>query len=46
MGEIFLQAGAKHVICIDQTYEVEDVAVITFTETFYEAIFSNTMNIC
>lgn len=46
VGRIFLEAGAKHVICIDQKNEVEDSAVITFTDAFYDAIFSNAMSIC
>ena len=46
VGRIFLQAGASHVICIDKKHEVEDDAVITFTDAFYDAVFSNTMSIC
>ena len=39
VGRIFLEAGAKHVICIKQSEEVEDVAVLTFTDTFYAMLF-------
>ena len=39
VGEIFQEAGAKHVICIHQEYEVEDDAVITFTDSFYGLLF-------
>jgi len=46
VGRIFLEAGAKHVICIDQKNEVDDNAVITFTDAFYDAVFSNEANIC
>jgi hypothetical protein len=46
VGRIFLEAGSHHVICIDQQYEVDDSAVVTFTNAFYDAIFSNSANIC
>lgn len=46
VGRIFLEAGAKHVICIDHKQEVDDNAVITFTEAFYDSIFSNAMDVC
>ena len=46
VGRIFLEAGANHVICIDHENEVEDDAVITFSDAFYDAVFSNAMNIC
>jgi len=46
VGRIFLEAGAKHVICINQSNEVEDNAVLTFTDAFYDAVFSNSMSIC
>ena len=45
VGEIFQEAGAKHVVCIHQDYEVEDDAVITFTDSFYNLIF-NGRKIC
>ena len=32
VGKIFQEAGAKHVICITQSEEVEDDAIITFTD--------------
>jgi hypothetical protein len=34
------------VICIDHNFEVEDDAIMTFTDAFYDAIFSNKMCIC
>jgi hypothetical protein len=46
VGRIFLEAGVKHVICIDYNFEVEDDAVMTFTDAFYDAVFSNKMCIC
>ena len=46
VGRIFLEAGVKHVICIDHNFEVEDDAVMTFTDAFYDAVFSNKMCIC
>jgi hypothetical protein len=38
VGRIFLEAGARHVICIDQQAEVLDEAIISFTDTFYDMI--------
>lgn len=45
-GEIFLQAGARHVVCIDRDFEVLDAAAVTFTDTFYKLIFQENMDIC
>ena len=46
VGRIFQQAGAKHVICIKNSEEVEDDAVITFTDQFYGMLFEQQMKIC
>jgi len=46
VGEIFLQAGTKHVVCIDQENKVEDDAAMTFTETFYRSVFQQNMSVC
>ena len=46
VGRIFQEAGAQHVICIHQAEEVEDDAVITFTDTFYNMLFKQDMKIC
>ena len=46
VGKIFQEAGAKHVICILQSEEVEDDAVITFTDTFYNMILECGKKIC
>ena len=45
VGRIFLEAGAKHVICIDQQEEVMDEAIISFTDTFYDMILRQTVPI-
>ena len=46
LGRIFQQAGVKHVICIKQAFEVQDDAVITFTDTFYGMIFDKSVKVC
>ena len=46
VGQIFQEAGAKHVICILHEKEVRDDAVITFTDTFYSMIFEQNQKIC
>ena len=38
--------GANHVICILQSKEVEDEAVITFTDDFYSMVFKQNMQVC
>jgi hypothetical protein len=45
-GKIFLNAGAKHVICVKQSESIADLAVITFSKIFYQAVFSQNMTIC
>ena len=44
-AKIFLKKGARHVICIKESKEVLDTAVITFTNTFYSSVF-NGKSIC
>jgi len=46
VGRIFLEAGAKHVICVKNSEEVKDQAAITFTETFYDSVFTSSLDIC
>ena len=46
VGKIFQEVGANHVICILQSEEVEDEAVITFTDDFYTMVFQQNMHIC
>jgi len=41
VGKIFKQSGAKNVICIDEEHEVNDEAIILFTDMFYGSIFTN-----
>jgi len=38
-ARIFIRKGARHVICIEDMKEVLDKAVLTFTDTFYRAVF-------
>lgn len=45
VGKIFKEAGAKHVICINESDEVMDDSIILFTECFYEAILKHDMKI-
>jgi len=46
VGDIFKNAGAKHVICIKRDEKILDDASITFAKTFYHAIFSGNRSIC
>lgn len=46
VGRIFLEAGAKHVVCIRKQDEVADEAVLHFTNAFYSAVFSQKESIC
>ena len=39
-GRIFLNAGAKHVICVKQSEAIADLAVVTFSKIFYQAVCS------
>jgi len=45
-GRIFLNAGAKHVVCVKSGQQIADLAVITFSKAFYNSVFSQTMTIC
>ena len=45
-GEIFLNAGAKHVICIRGDQELSDQAAIVFSKSFYNSVFKKTLSIC
>ena len=45
-GRIFLNAGAKHVICVKAGFEIADLAVITFSKIFYYSVFNQNMTIC
>jgi hypothetical protein len=37
-GEAFLAAGAKHVVCVETTSEIEDRAAQAFTKAFYTGL--------
>ena len=39
-GEIFHNAGAKHVICVKRGEKILDEASILFSKHFYHALFS------
>ncbi len=45
-GQIFHQAGAKHVICVKENYQISDDASIIFTKVFYKALFSSNKTVC
>lgn len=39
-ADVFLNAGANHVICIQRDKKVTDQACISFSSAFYTALFS------
>jgi hypothetical protein len=39
-GKVFLNAGARHVVCIKSGNAIADVAVILFSKTFYKNVYS------
>ncbi|CDW83802.1 nb-arc domain protein [Stylonychia lemnae] len=45
-GEIFHNAGAKHVICVRKGFQISDEAAIAFSKNFYHALFSQTVSVC
>ena len=45
-GEVFLNAGAKHVICIRNGERISDKASIRFSRVFYETLFVKNYNVC
>ena len=45
-ANIFLKAGAEHVIGIDRAEEVLDRAALTFTRTFYSEVWRTGSKIC
>ena len=45
-GEIFHNAGAKHVICIERGEKIRDDASIIFSQAFYLQLFSQTTTVC
>ena len=44
-GNIFLNAGAKHVICIKQIEKISDAASLRFSRVFYETLFGKRINV-
>jgi ATP-dependent Clp protease ATP-binding subunit ClpA len=45
-GQIFHNAGAKHVICIREDQPISDDAAICFAKVFYNALFSSSKTVC
>jgi len=45
-GDIFYNAGAKHVICVRKGVKISDEASILFTKAFYNALFSERVTVC
>ena len=46
VGRIFLKAGVKHVICVDQNQRILDRAAIEFSKIFYDEVFDDGNSIC
>ena len=44
-GHIFIEGGAKHVICVKRNAEVLDLATIDFTKSFYNSLIRG-MTVC
>lgn len=44
-GEVFLNAGAKHVICIRNGERISDKASLRFSKVFYETLFVKNYNV-
>ena len=38
-SNIFLESGARHVICIETTETISDKASLRFSQVFYETLF-------
>lgn len=45
-GEVFLNAGAKHVVCIKAGERISDKASLRFSKVFYETLFVKNYNVC
>lgn len=45
-ANIFLEAGAEHVIGISRDKQVLDDAALTFTQAFYQEVWKNGSKIC
>ena len=46
VGEVFKEAGAKHVICVGREEKILDKACLEFTKHFYQAYFSGNYTVC
>ena len=46
VGKVFLEAGAKHVICVDHNEKIADLACQKFTKAFYHAYFAGNYTVC
>ena len=46
VGNIFIEAGVPHVICIDQNQTILDKAAVEFSKYFYDEVFDGYRNIC
>jgi len=44
--KMFLEVGAEHVISIDEKKVIEDLAILSFTKTFYDRIWKTNSTIC
>ena len=45
IGKVFLNAGAKHVICIRKDEEITDKASILFSKVFYNKLFQGQFSV-
>ncbi|CAI2368691.1 unnamed protein product [Moneuplotes crassus] len=45
-GEVFLNSGAKHVVCIRQGDKISDKTSLRFSKVFYETLFVKNYNVC
>jgi hypothetical protein len=45
-GQIFLNTGARHVVCIKSGYTISDKASLRFSKVFYETLFVKGYNVC
>ena len=43
---MFLNAGAKHVVCIRSGERISDKASLRFSRVFYETLFVKNFNVC
>jgi len=46
VGEVFKEAGAKHVICVGRDEKILDKACQEFTNHFYQAYFTGNFTVC